>query len=725
MRLKRFLGYPLVVALPLLVFSLLTLLAPAPLPRLQDIVFDTYQRWHAKGRDPESPVRIVVIDEKSLDEVGQWPWPRSLIAKLTQKLVDAGAVVVAYDVLFSEPDQTSPGLLVNKLPTSAEREALEKVISSSTASYDVLFAQTMAHAPVVLGLLGTDAGEPVKTKAGLGYAGDNPKDFAPPFPAAKMPIPVLFDAAQGVGAINWFPDGDSVLRKVPTFVSVGGKLAPSLSLEAVRVAIGGDSYLVRSSNASGQTAFGVESGINAVRIGDADRSIVVDTDHNGQIRLVARKSEPSSWISASSVLDGSFKPEDVKDHIVFVGAVAIGLRDQRSTSVELAIPGVEVHAQIVEQILAGANLVQPDWMRGVEAFLILVLGGLLAWILRRTRNMPLVSTVAGLSIPIMIASWSWILYVRESILFDAVMPSAGILTVFLAATVYHYQEAEHRRAEVRNMFGRFVTPAVVERLVEAPDRIVLGGEIRELTIMFSDVRNFTGIAENQPPEGVVSLIRRIHTPSTEAVLRHNGTIDKFIGDGMMAFWNAPLDMPNHAALACRAALDIAAMARDFRDPPIQIGIGLHTGEACVGNLGSEQRLEYSALGDAVNLASRLEPLTKLYGIEILVTEATMRAAGNLPFLELDRAMVRGRQSAIGLFALHTGEADADFFRLQVAQAEILAPYRSGDFAQALHLLEKNAAAYQGRYQRLFDYYTNNFNRLMADPKLNWQGVAQL
>ncbi len=721
MRLKRFFGYPLVVALPLLIATLLTLFEPAPVPRLREIVFDTYQRWHTKPWDPDSPVRIVAIDEKSLAEVGQFPWPRDIIAKLTQKLADAGAAAIAFDVLFGEPDQTSPGLLVNKLPTSEERQALEKAMSSSTESYDTIFAQTLDHAPVVLGLLGNDVGTPVSIKTGLAFAGDNPVDFVPSFPAAIMPIAPLFDAAKGVGAINWRPDGDSVIRKVPTFISVDNKLAPSLALEAVRVAMGASTIIVRSSNASGQTALGSESGVNAVKVGD----IIIDTDSNGEIRLVSRKSNPGSWISASAVLNGSFSPDDVKGRIVFVGAVAIGLRDQRTTPVELTIPGVEVHAQIVEQILAGANLVRPDWMRGVEAFLIVALGGMLAWILRRTRGMPLISTVAGLSIPIMIASWSWILFVRESVLFDAVMPSAGILGIFLAAMIYHYQEAEHRRAEVRSMFGRFVTPAVVERLVEAPDRIVLGGEIRELTIMFSDVRNFTVIAENQTPQGVVSLIRRIHTPATEAVLRHSGTIDKFIGDGMMAFWNAPLDMPNHAMLACRAALDIAEMARNFQDPPIQIGIGLHTGEACVGNLGSEQRLEYSALGDAVNIAARAEPLTKIYGVEIIVTEETSRAAAGLPFLEVDRAMVRGRHGVIGLYVLHTGQADEDFARLQTVQKDVLALYRKGDFAEALELLSRNEASYGERYRQLFSYYKNHFNNLIAHPKPDWQGVNQL
>ncbi|CAM5766812.1 guanylate cyclase [Labrys miyagiensis] len=733
MRLKRFLGYPLVVALPLLIASLLTLFSPYPLPRLSEIVFDGYQRLHAQRHDPDSPVRIVVIDEKSLAKIGQFPWSRDIIATLTQKLTDAGAAAIAFDIVFSEPDQNSPDQLINRLPTSEERNALEKAMSATTASYDAVLAKTLEHSPVVLGFIGGDTGPPINAKAGFGIAGDNPIDFVPAFSGAVTPIPQLFNTAQGVGAINWIPESDSVIRKVPMLISAGGKLAPSLSLEALRVALRANTIVVRSSNASGQTAFGTESGVNAIRIASEDggdagsppADIIVDTEANGEIRLIARKSDPASWISASSVIDGSFNPEDVRGRIVFVGAVAIGLRDQRTTAVEPAIPGVEVHAQIVEQILAGANLVRPDWMQGVEAFLVLSLGGLLAWILRRTRNMPLVSAAAGLSMPIMLASWSWILFVRESVLFDAVMPSLGILAVFLAATIYHYQEAEHRRAEVRSMFGRFVTPAVVERLVEAPDRIVLGGEIRELTIMFSDVRNFTGIAENQSPQGVVSLIRRIHTPATEAVLKHSGTIDKFIGDGMMAFWNAPLDMPNHALLACRAALDIAAMARGFEDPPIQIGIGLHTGEACVGNLGSEQRLEYSALGDAVNLAARIEPLTKVYGVEIVVTEETSKAAAGLPFLEIDRVTVRGRQGVTGLFALHTGQATPAFVALRNAQGEILGRYRQGAFAEALEMLERHAALYEGGYDRLFSYYKSHFSNLIDHPKGGWQGVTQL
>ncbi|MDQ0393020.1 CHASE2 domain-containing protein [Labrys monachus] len=709
------------MVLPLVAAALLTMFEPAPLPRLREIVFDSYQRWNAKPRDPDSPVRIVAIDEKSLAAVGQWPWPRDTIAKLTQKLTEAGAAAIAFDIVFGEPDQSSPDLLVRKLPTSEERTALERAMSASDVSHDATFARALQDAPAVLGVVGGEDGVPIQAKSGFAFAGDNPADFLPRFKAGIVPVPLLMAAAKGLGAVNWIPDGDSVIRKVPTLVSAGNKLVPTLSLEAVRIALGADTIVVRASNASGQTALGSESGINAIKVGD----LVVQTEANGEIRLIARKADPSSWISASSVLDGSFSPDEVRGRIVFVGTAAIGISDWRSTPVETSIPGVEVHAQIVEQILAGANLVRPDWMRGVEAFLILALGGLLAWILRRTRNMPLVSTAAGLAIPLMIAGTSWLLFVRADVLLDAVMPSVGVLGVFIAGTLYHYQEAEHRRAEVRSMFGRFVTPAVVERLVEAPDRIVLGGEIRELTVMFSDVRDFTGLAERQTPEGVVSLIRRIHTPATDAVLRHNGTLDKFIGDGMMAFWNAPLDIAEHATLACLAALDIAAMADTFVDPAIEIGIGLHTGQACVGNLGSAQRLEYSALGDSVNLASRVEQLTKVYGVAIIVTEDTRTAVRSLPFLEIDRVTVRGRQAAISLFALHTGTDDQSFKLLQSVQADMLAAYRAGAFDQAVQILEANAEAYGEAYARLRAYYRRTIGTLRADPRPDWQGINQL
>ena len=717
---RRLSGYTLTVGLPLLLAFAATLISPEPVPRLQDVVFDGYQRMAAHTRDPQQLVRIVAIDEESLARIGQWPWPRDRFATLAQKLSEAGAAAIVFDIVYGEPDRSSPDLLVQQLPQSHERDVLQQSFADGKTNHDAIFAAALGQAPAVLGFIGSDSGPPIEAKAGFASAGDPAENFVPHFAGAITPIRALSEAARGLGAVNWIPDGDSVIRKVPTVISAGGKLAPSLSIEALRVAQGADSVLVRSSNASGQTAFGTQSGINAVRIGN----LVVETEGTGEMRLLARRADPSSWISASRIISGDFSPDDIAGRIVYVGAVAIGLEDRRTTPVEASVPGVEIHAQITEQILSGTRLIRPDWMQGFEASLLLLLGALLAVVLRRARNRPWISSAAGLAVPAAIGGFSWAMFSWQGILVDPVMPVVGVFAVLLAATVYHFQEAEHRRAEVRSVFGRFVTPAVVERLVEAPDRIVLGGELRPISIMFSDVRSFTSLAEDRTPQDVVSLIRRIHTPATDAVLRHGGTLDKFIGDGMMAFWNAPLDMPDHAVQACRAALAIIDTSHRFADPPIRMGVGIHTGEACVGNLGSEQRLEYSALGDAVNIAARIEPLTKLYGVEIVVSADTATAAGELAFLELESVRVKGRQAAITLYALHAVAEDDALSALKAVHSPFLEAYRCGDLRTAERLLAENEALYGETYASLVAYYRERL-MLLRESAEGWDGVHTL
>jgi adenylate cyclase len=718
---SRSFNYSLAVAAPIALASLLALVAPPPVPRVRELVFDTYHRLQPRRFDAALPVRIVAIDDASLARLGQWPWGRDALAALTRNLARAGAAAIAFDVVFGEPDQTSPDLLVRRLPDSPERQALERSLSGASRSHDQAFADAISEAPVVLGFVASSAGPPPAIKAGIATAGDNPAPFVPSFPGAVSPVEPLVAAASGLGAVNWVPDGDSVIRMVPTLVAAGGGLAPSLAMESLRIAQGASTILVRSSNASGETAFGQQTGINAVRIGD----VAIETEPSGQLRLRARRAEPASWISAASVIDGTFQPADVSGRIVFVGAVAIGLGDRRTTPVDESIPGVEVHAQTIEQILTGARLVRPDWMVGMEAGLIVALGAMLAAFLRRMRGSPLAATATALIFPVLVAAGSWLLFSRAGLLMDPVVPTMGVLATMLAATAYHYAEAEQRRASVRGVFGRFVTPAVVERLVEFPDRIVLGGELRPLTIMFSDVRDFTSLSETRSPEEVVSLVRRIHTPTTAAVLRHGGTVDKYIGDGMMAFWNAPLDDPDHAANACLAALEIAAVARDFTDPSIRVGLGLHTGPACVGNLGSEQRLEYSALGDAVNLASRVESLTRRYAVSIIVTDATAALAPGLCFLELDRVRVKGRHGVTTLFALHGTARNDGFEELKAAHAAMLAASRNHDFDGAVAILSGAADLYGARYAGLRRHYEAQLRDLAKNGRQDWDGIHTL
>ena len=670
---RRAVSYWSAIGIPVGLGCVLAVAQPDPVPRIREIAFDTFQRASPRAFDPSLPVRIVAIDEASLARIGQWPWPRDKLADLTRRLAQAGALAIVFDIVFSEPDQSSPDLIVQKLPDSPEKVALEKVMADKGISHDQRFASAIASAPVVLGFIAARAGGPAPSKAGLAKAGDDPLGFVPAFGGAVPPIAPLAEAATGLGAVNWVPDGDSVIRKVPTLVAAGGKLAPSLVIEALRVAQGAGTIVVRSSNASGETAFGKETGVNAVKTGD----VTIETEFNGELRLKARKAAPDSWLSAANVIDGSFSPEDVAGRIVLVGSVAIGLGDYRTTAVEQSIPGVEVHAQTIEQVLTGQRLVRPDWMPGLEALLVVVTGLALGQLLRTLRDRPAAATAIGLTVPFGLAGAAWFAFSHDGLLLDPVVPVISTLAVILTSTAYHYREAERRRAAVRGVFGRFVTPAVVERLVEAPERIVLGGELRPLTILFSDIRDFTRLSETRSPQEVVSLVRSIHTPATAAVMRHGGTIDKYIGDGMMAFWNAPLDDPQHARHACLAALDLIEVAKGFADPPIRIGIGIHSGIACVGNLGSEQRLEYSALGDAVNLAARIESLSKLYGVDILITDETARDLGGSRAARVGSRPRQGPPRRDDPLCTACSRARRGVSRLQSAHATCWKPTASG------------------------------------------------
>jgi adenylate cyclase len=718
---KKHFSYIVAILPVLLVGAALAVVAPPPIDRLREVVFDNLQRLAPRSYDSALPVRIVAIDEASLTRIGQWPWPRDKLAALTSRLAEAGAAVIAFDILFGEPDQTSPDLLVRRLPDSPERKALEAALAKDAPSHDTVFASVFSQAPVVLGFVGSGEGPPVVPKCGFATAGDDPRPWVPRFRGARLPISPLLGAAPGLGAVNWVPDGDSVIRRVPTVIVAGGALAPSLSLEALRLAQGANTIVIRSSNASGQTAFGHDTGVNAVKVGD----LAIETENTGETRLWARPAEPKAWISAADVLDGRFDDTAIAGRIVIVGAVALGLGDRRTTPVEESVPGVEVHAQAIEQILTGVRLVRPDWMSGFEAAVILLIGAALALFMRWMRDWPTSATLASLALPLALGAASWFLFSRSGLLMDPIIPSAALLATTLAATAFHYGEAERRRAEVRRIFGRFVTPAVVERLVETPDRIVLGGELRSLTILFSDVRDFTSLSEERTPEGVVSLVRSIHTPATAAVLAEGGTVDKYIGDGMMAFWNAPLEDPEHAAKACRAALGIAAAMRALSEPSIRVGIGIHTGEACVGNVGSDQRLEYSALGDAVNLASRIENLTKLYGVEIIVSDTTARAAPEFAFLELDRVRVKGRHGVTALLALHGTEADEAFRLLAACHNAVLDAYRKGEREATRKALENAECHYGERYRRLFAYFHERIARMKEVAPPTWDGIHTL
>ena len=666
--------------------------------RVRDLVFDQYQALSPRPWSPDLPVRVVDIDEESLARLGQWPWPRDKLASLTAALRTRGAAAIAYDVIFSEPDRSSPDRILDALPTRPQTEALARA-RTSVVSHDASFANELAAAPVVLAVALTnrapDAREapPPAMKAAFAVAGDDPRRFVAGFAGVSTPLPLLAASAPGLGAINFIPDRDLVLRSAPLLLArrdssaEGAALVPSLALEALRVAQGATTIIVKSSNASGEKAFGgAATGVVAVKVGDVE----IATGKDGSARIRYAGSQAARHIPAWRVITGAVEPAEIDGRIVFVGASAAALVDLRSTPLEGAVAGVDVHAELVEHAMSGARLARPDYAPGLEAFLAVLAAAAAGFMARRLAAAPAALVAAAMVAAAFAASFAAFRW--ADVLIDAVAPSLTTVAAYGWTTIAVYRGAERERRSVRDAFGRYLSPVMVQRLADDPASLRLGGETRVVTALFSDARGFTARSETLDAQGVVEFLNRLHTPTTAAVLAEGGTIDKYIGDGLMAFWNAPLATPDHAVAACRAALamqravagldaamraEAAAAGRPHR--PVRIGVGVNTGEAFVGNMGSTQRFDYSIVGDMVNVASRLESATKELGVDILVSQATREAAdGAMRCLDAGMIDLKGKSEAVPAFVLlGPAEAGDGFAALESAPAAAMA---AGDLA---------------------------------------------
>jgi adenylate cyclase len=623
------------------------------------IAFDSYQRLDAVRYDPRLPVKVVDIDEESLGRIGQWPWPRTVIADLLARLRDQGAAVVAFDVLFSEPDRTSPEAVLPLLPEEV-REALAALVAGRP-THDAQLAATMASVPTVLGVAGSDrATPPPPVKAGFAFAGDDPRAFITGFLGATSNLPAFDTAAAGIGSVNWIPDRDQVIRRIPLIYRVGDEFLPALASEALRVAQGASTYLLKASNASGETAFGAASGLNHIRIGDFE----IPTDAEGGIWLRFRPYTRDAYVPAWQVLAGENRRDDIDGRIILVGASAPGLFDIRATPLNAGVPGVELHAQVIEQIVSGAAarrmLSRPDYATGLEIVLTVTLGLVLAFIFTRIRA--IYAAIVGIGVIGSLVASAWVAYTRVGILVDPTWPAVTLFLLVAAATTYVYRRSEQQRSEVRRAFSYYVSPTVVNEIIAHPEKLELGGVVREVTLLFCDVRNFSTISERMTAHELTRFINSLLTPLSEIILENRGTIDKYIGDEIMAFWNAPLDDPDHAKNALGSALAMVARMSDLNKEwrrqaeaegrshvEVRIGIGINSGDVCVGNLGSLQRFDYSAIGDNVNVASRIEGLSKVYGVPLVVGEATMQRLGGVPAVELDVLRVKGRAQPTRVF----------------------------------------------------------------------------
>jgi adenylate cyclase len=753
---------PVLVALLVLLNALMLRVAdPGELVRLRDIAFDGYQRLKPRVLDAGLPVHVVDIDEPALAEYGQWPWPRHLLGTLVDKLAEKGVAAIAFDVVFAERDRSSFRAIARALPEAVQSSDLRRMLDSLPDN-DEQFAEAIGSAPVVLGFAfdAAGAGPPPRRLWGVAHNSAEIDEklvpqmiqqFIPQQGGAVRTISILQAMAKGNGAVTTEVEG-AIVRHIPLLYRLAKQrdedLYPALSIEAVRVAQGASTYLVRWAGAQGLESFGARTGISSIRVGQLN----IDTDAQGRFALYDSGHRPERFISASDVLKGTVPAEKLEGSIVFVGTSAVGLKDLRNTPTQDSVPGVEIHVQIVEQILTQTFLERPDYADGAE-FLYLMAIGLLFVLLIPRLSAARMAIVAALFIGIGIAV-PWfafagipdpasllspnIRYVH--LLFDPIYPPATLAAIYVSGSALGFIRAERDRREIRGAFGMYLSPDVVEQVARNPKLLQLGGELREITVMFTDVRGFTRISEQFDPQGLTRFMNRFLTPMTELIQSHRGTIDKYMGDAIMAFWNAPLPVEAHAGHACAAALEMQARLRILNGEwkaeaeaegrthiPVNIGIGLNTGQAAVGNFGSTQRLTYSCLGDEVNLAARLEGQCKTYGVGVIVGDNTCQQVPTFAMLELDLVMVKGKTEPERVFALVGGKGvgeSAAFQTLVDRQAGLLLLYRAGSFVEALELIPECVAAAEavGWHQSYYDMMRERIDALIDDSPLDWNGV---
>lgn len=700
---------------------------PAPLRELRLRSFDLFQAIHPRA-DAARPVTIVDIDEVSLTAFGQWPWPRTLVADLVTRLFEAQAVAVAFDVIFAEADRTSPAEAVRffREIDDATRSRLQTLPSN-----DGVLAQSFGLGRVVLGQSGTNVAAGSATdralEAPIATLGPDPRPHLIGFPHLLRNIPQLEQASAGRGLLTIGTESDGMVRRVPLVLRIGERLAPALTVELLRVASGSEAILVRSDGA-GVTSVGLPG-------------LELPTDAAGRVWVYFGRHDRSRYVSARDVMEGRVGAGSLEGKLVLIGTSAIGLLDIKTTPVHPAMPGVEVHAQLLEAGLTGALLRAPAWLLGAEIGAS-VMGGLLLGLLAPAVG-ALALLVAAATLVAAFAAGSWLSFTGYRTLIDPTFPILSVVAIYIILTLIGYFREQIDRQRIRSAFAQYLAPSLVEQLARSPQQLRLGGETRHMTVLFSDVRGFTAIAETfaDDPRKLTVLMNRLLTPLTNAIIARGGTIDKYMGDAVMAFWNAPLEHRAHEIDACRAALDMLESVReldqlrereaaDTGTPflPIRIGIGINSGNCVVGNMGSDLRFQYTVMGDTVNVASRLEGQTAFYGLPIIIGGNTARAVnGHFVLLEVDVIRVKGKlqpETIHTILGPREKTQSEDVEKVRETWREVLEAYRSRQWGQ----VEKLLAAARPQFEAcgagaLADVYAARSREFMQSPPApDWDGV---
>lgn len=709
--------------------------------QLDDVIYDARLRFSlSKGRDDR--IVVVDIDEQSLARVGRWPWSRDKVALLLDRLFDEHHVaLLGFDVVFAEPD-TSSGLAklqslarneLKDLPAFAEK--LQQLAPG--LDFDAMFAKSLANRPVVLGYYFTSdrdgltsgvlprpvmdtaalQGRPIRFTSWTGYGAN---------------LPSLSAAAPTAGFFNPIVDGDGKVRSVPLVAEYQGQYYESLALAMYRLVAGAPQVVpgFPRERFLSKSYHGLDSLV--LQRPDWRQEIPVDSRVSALVPFRGPggvKGGTFQYVSAVDILDGRVPAGSLRDKVILVGTTAPGLQDLRVTPVGEAYPGVEVHANLIAGLMDGHLPAIPDYALGFDAVVLTLTGVCLALVL------PLVSAPAA----VLISAIAFVSLLGLNLLLfkvhDLVMPLGGSLSMIVMAfglnMSYGYFVESRSKRELAKLFGNYVPPALVDEMVKQPETYSMEAQSRELTVMFCDMRGFTQLSEGMEPTQLQNLLNRVFSRLTAVISAQLGTIDKYMGDCVMAFWGAPVGQEDHARRAIAAALDMIHAIELINQehaaqglPRIGIGIGVNTGLMCVGDMGSDDRLAYTVIGDTVNLGSRLEGLSKYYGAEIVVSEFTRKQVPDYVWQELDRVKVKGKQQAVTIYTPLGLQAEVDKSvqdELKAWQA-FLKCYRSQDWEQAdlqlfnLHRFNANKPLYV-----LYAERVASLKMLPVDPE--WDGAT--
>jgi len=719
-------------AVPLAVLAALLMVrisSPTWIEPIQFRAFDAFLNIAPRPYQDMS-VRIIDIDEDTIAKVGQWPWSRTKVAELIRRLDELGVKSIALDMVFPEPDRTSPTRIVNDWPDDPSmRDIKARVVQ--LPDHDAELARAYRESGrVVAGFApaATKTNHQILPKVEY-HGGQEALSRLIRYPGVTDNLPSHDEAAAGLGCFGFTAEFDGVIRRVPLLFNVSGQVLPALSVEAVRVALGEKNPIVKNAGAKG------DSGIKMVVL----HQYRIPTDDKGRFWVHYTADAPQRTVPAWRVLDKGANPPDLKGAIVFVGTSATGLKDLRATPLSPNFPGVEVHANVAEQILSGSFLERSEGTDDVEIILTALFGAVLLGLLLRIGA----AWSGPVGIGMVLASvWlSWHAYTAWHWLLDPVFPSVALAAVYFSFAGVAYVRSDRDRRRITDTFGRYLSPKVVAELAKSAKSVELGGETREMTFHFCDIRGFTTISEKFDPHGLTDFINRFLTPMTQIILDHDGTIDKYMGDCIMAFWNAPQNVPDHARKACVAALAMheklaklnahwqaEAKKKGIALPEINIGTGLNTGPCVVGNMGSTLRVDYTVLGDDVNLASRLEGQSKTYGVRIVIGPVTREQAPEFAALELDLLKVKGKTKPVRIYALlgdaHVAKSE-EFRALAHAHEAMLASYREQDWSKAeRYMKEARKLGKSWHLDKLYELYNERVSDFRAEPPgKNWDGVT--